>query len=134
MKDKKLRNQMCPCNSGKKFKNCHQQIFNKAAFNIRKNQDTIDTMLSQIVRTNLIKSVDGKFPVRRKETKHPGTFIYTVCGINCLKVEYGDMPVEIKSIADHEAMAKVCVDDIKRTVLIQPSLWRRIMNKLKRRK
>lgn len=114
---KALRNQRCVCDSGKKFKNCHLPIYEKAESNIRKNQQVIDNILRQIVEKYKIKPLNGKYPIDRNVIKGTQKYLYRICGKPCLEVDYTGMPVQLSTISDYERVAEINIDEIKREII-----------------
>ena len=114
---KALRNQRCLCDSGKKFKNCHLPIYEKAESNIRNNQHIIDNMLRDILQKHKIEPLNGKYPISRNPIPQTQKYVYSICNKPCLEVDYTGMPVQLVTISDYERIAEVNIDEIKRTVI-----------------
>lgn len=116
--EKKLRNQLCDCGSGKKFKNCHLTICEKAGRNVRKNKTDIDNILFGIVKTYKIKPIDkGNYPVKRRQVEGTQKYIYSVCGIDCIEVDYTGIPMQLATISDYERVAEIDVNAIPKTII-----------------
>lgn len=120
-KEKKLRNQKCICESGKKWKNCHEPIFQKAERNIKDNENAINNQLNKLLRENpdSFPAVNGKYPVKKLPMKDPHIVIYLLCDVPCIKCDYTGMPISLTTISDYEFVAELDIRTIKREIIFK---------------
>lgn len=118
-KDLKLRNKKCICGSGKKFKNCHLDVYQKAEFVIINHSNYIKLRLHEIanqMKTDMRLAGDTYTTTEVKDSRQ-NVKIYEINGYRALQIDYKDLSLDISTVANAERIAQFKPSDIEVTVL-----------------
>lgn len=117
---KNARNKQCFCGSGKKYKNCHEDIYIIANLKINQNQRRIDQKIHELAIKikGDYKLVGDEYKWGFSKDSRENCHIYEISGYTALKVDYGDIPMNLDTPENAERVAKVDIyNDIKIEVL-----------------
>jgi len=114
LKDKR-RNMLCICHSGKKFKNCHLDIYEKAERNIMINTNRIREIIR--LQAKLIKDDyklnEDKYNVTVIKDSRSNIYTYSVNNYPVIKVDYKDLPMDILTIKKAERISELKFEEIE---------------------
>ena len=113
MKDKR-RNSLCLCSSGKKFKNCHLDVYEKAERIILLNQRHIKGLVHGIaVKMKEDYKLSGEtYSTTVIKDSRENIYTFSVNGYPALKVDYKDIPMDISTVENAEKVSKVTLSDV----------------------
>lgn len=113
MKDKR-RNSLCLCSSGKKFKNCHLDVYEKAERIILLNQRHIKGLIHGIaVKMKEDYKLSGEtYSTTVIKDSRENIYTFSVNGYPALKVDYKDIPMDISTVENAEKVSKVTLSDV----------------------
>lgn len=104
-------NAKCPCLSGKKYKNCHQESVKKAMRIIKAHQIIVNKKLVDIAgKKRLVQN--GKNGWQYQVRVEGSVKTYSFDGRDYLKIDYHGLPMVFDNIFDADKIANAEVDEI----------------------
>lgn len=105
------RNEKCPCNSGKKFKNCHQESVRRSLSIISAHVKIVNKKLVDLAgQRRFTQNGKNGWQFDRKEEGSCITYLFE--GEAVLKIDYHDLPMTFNNIFDSDKIANAEVDEI----------------------
>lgn len=105
------RNEKCPCDSGKKFKNCHQESVRRSLSIISAHVKVVNKKLIDIAgKRKFTQNGKNGWQFDRKEEGSCITYLFE--GVGVLKIDYHDLPMTFNNIFDSDKIANANIEDI----------------------
>ena len=112
--EKFRRNELCPCESGKKWKNCCERMYNQAMRVITAHQSLVNQKLIEIARDRELQANGGR-GWRFTKQVDGSCLTYLHNDVPILRIDYHDLPLQFNNIFDAEKIAMQPVDYITYT-------------------